>query len=443
MSDQIDIRTWLDSHTNLERMVGVPSGSTRRVSPEPLSRMEALVELLGSPQLQYPVIHITGTNGKTTVARMVTALLVADGLSVGTDTSPYLERFNERMSWNGDPIADDDLDDLLRQLADLEDLLPERPSYFELIHGAALTWFADVAVDVAVVEVGLGGLWDATNVVHGQVAVVTNVALDHVEYLGHTRAEIATEKAGIVEPGATLVLGETDPELVPIFLAPGPGEVLQRDRDFAVTSSRVAVGGRLIDLATPFGTRADVFLPLHGAHQGDNAAVALATAEAFLGRAIGADVVAEAFASVTSPGRLEIVGREPLVVIDGTKNVAGAHAVHAALDDEFPTLRDGTAVRTWVVGILQQKDTHEMLDALGVRAGDRVIATRPEIPRAREPREVADAAIALGVAPDAVEVVDAVADAVRHAIDTSDPSGQVVVAGSLYVAGPARTALVR
>jgi len=443
MSDSFDVRAWLDSHTNLERMVGVPSGSTRRVEPEPLSRMEALVELLGSPQLQYPAIHITGTNGKTSVARMVTALLVADGLSVGTDTSPYLERFNERVSWNGEPIPDADLDRILGQLAALEGLLDEQPSYFELIHGVALTWFADVAVDVAVIEVGLGGLWDATNVVHGQVAVVTNVALDHVEYLGHTRAEIATEKAGIVEPGATLVLGETDPDLVPIFLAPGPGEVLLRGRDFLVASNRPAVGGRVLDLVTPRGTRHDVFLPLHGAHQGDNAAVALATTEAFLGRALGDDVVTEGFASVTTPGRLEIVGREPLVVIDGTKNVAGAHAVQAALDDEFPTPRDGDVTRTWVVGILQQKDAREMLDALGVRAGDRVVATRPEITRAREPREVADAAVALGVAPDQVDVVDAVADAVQHAIDTSGPRDQVVVAGSLYVAGPARTALVR
>ncbi|MFI5046051.1 MAG: bifunctional folylpolyglutamate synthase/dihydrofolate synthase [Acidimicrobiia bacterium] len=437
-----DVRAWLDDHVNLERMVGVPSGSQRRMSPEPLSRMEALVELLGSPQLQYPVVHITGTNGKTSVARMVTALLVADGLSVGTDTSPYLERFNERMSWNGEPIPDVDLDDILAHLADIEDLLPERPSYFELIHGAALEWFADVAVDVAVVEVGLGGLWDATNVVDGQVAVVTNVALDHVEYLGHTTAEIAREKAGIVKPGSTLVLGETDPDLVPIFLAPRPAEVLVRHRDFAVRSNRRAVGGRVLDLATPWGTHGDVFLPLHGAHQGDNAVIALVAAEAFLGRGISEVVVVDAFASVTSPGRLEVVGREPLVVIDGTKNVAGAQAVRAALDDEFPAARDGDVTRTWVVGILRQKDALEMLDALGVRPGDRVIATRPEIPRAREPREVADAAVTLGVEPDHVEVVDAVADAVRHAIDTSGPRDQVVVAGTLYVAGPARSALV-
>ena len=157
-----EIREWLDSHINLERRVGVPSGLRRRLSPEPLSRMEHLVELLGSPQLQYPAIHITGTNGKTSVARMTTALLVAVGLSVGTDTSPYLERFNERISWNGTPIDDDDLDRILTLVADVEPLLGDRPTYFEIINAAALEWFADIAVDVAVIEVGLGGRWDST-----------------------------------------------------------------------------------------------------------------------------------------------------------------------------------------------------------------------------------------------------------------------------------------
>jgi dihydrofolate synthase/folylpolyglutamate synthase len=441
--DASQARAWLDSHVNLERMAGVASGSKRRMAPEPLARMAALVELLGSPQLQYPAIHVTGTNGKTTVARAITALLVADGLSVGTDTSPYLERFNERMSWNGEPIPDDELDRLLVHIADLEDLLADRPSYFEIVHGAALEWFADVAVDVAVIEVGLGGQWDATNVVDGVVAVVTNVELDHVEYLGHSRADIAAEKAGIVKPGATLVLGETDPALIPVFTGAGPERVVLRDRDFGVRANRLAVGGRVVDAFTPFGEHPGVFVPLHGAHQGDNAAIALTAVEAFLGRALDTAVVAEAFATVTSPGRLEVVGHEPLVVIDGTKNVAGAQAVRAALDEAFPAPSDAGAVRTWVVGILRQKDPFEMLDALGVREGDRVVATRPDIPRARDPYEVADAARELGVEPDRIETIDDVRDAVRHAIGTSDVGDQVIVAGSLYVAGPARGVLVR
>jgi dihydrofolate synthase/folylpolyglutamate synthase len=436
--DARQIRAWLDSHVNLERLVGVPSGSNRRMAPEPLSRMEKLVELLGSPQLQYPAIHITGTNGKTSAARVTTALLVAAGLSVGTDTSPYLERFNERISWNGEPIPDDELNRILLGIADIELVLDDRPSYFEIINAAALEWFADVAVDVAVIEVGLGGSWDSTNVVDGQVAVVTNVELDHVEYLGPSRAGIAEEKAGIVKPGATLVLGETDSELAPIFAARGPERIVVRDRDFGVRANEVAVGGRLVELFTPYATYGDVFLPLHGAHQADNAAAALAAAECFLDRALGNDIVELALSAVQSPGRLEVVGHHPLVVIDGTKNIAGARAVRAALAEEFPQ-----AARTWVIGVLQQKDAREMLDALGITADDIVVACRPELPRAREPQEVADAARALGVAADRVHVVDRVADAVDVAIASTPADGQVIVAGSLYVAGPARAHLVR
>ncbi|MEX2100420.1 MAG: folylpolyglutamate synthase/dihydrofolate synthase family protein [Acidimicrobiia bacterium] len=431
------LRAWLDSHVNLERMVGVPSGSTRRMAPEPLSRMEKLVELLGSPQLQYPAIHITGTNGKTSAARITTSLLVAAGLSVGTDTSPYLERFNERIAWNGGPIPDDELDRILASIADVELLLDDRPSYFEIINAAALEWFADIAVDVAVIEVGLGGAWDSTNVVDGRIAVVTNVELDHVEYLGPTKAGIAEEKAGIVKPGATLVLGETDPELVAIFVARDAARVLIRDHDFGVRTNDVAVGGRLVEIFTPYATYSDVFLPLHGAHQADNAAVALTAAECFLDRALGNYVVDAAFASVQSPGRLEVVARNPLVLIDGTKNIAGARAVHAALAEEFPHAR-----RTWVVGVLRQKDAREMLEALGVATDDVVVACRAELPRARDPREIADAARDLGVVSNRVHVVDDVGAAVDLAIEVSPPDGQVVIAGSLYVAGPARAHLV-
>ena len=263
------------------------------MAPAPLSRMEALIELLGSPQLQYPAIHITGTNGKTSTARMTTALLVSAGLSVGTDTSPYLQRLNERMSWNGEPISDEELDRILVLLSDVEPVLADRPSYMEIINAAAFEWFADIAVDVAVIEVGLGGKWDATNVVDGRVAVVTNVELDHVEYLGPTRRGIAEEKAGIVKPGATLVLGETDPELVPIFTERGPARVT-RGVDFGVSANALALGGRLVDLFTPYASYPDLFLPLHGSHQADNAAAALAAAECFLERPLGYDVVADA-----------------------------------------------------------------------------------------------------------------------------------------------------
>jgi dihydrofolate synthase/folylpolyglutamate synthase len=268
--------------------------------------------------------------------------------------------------------------------------------------------------------------------------VVTNVEVDHVEYLGSTRREIAEEKAGIVKPRSTLVLGETDPELGAIFRERGPARVVLRGEDFGVGASTLAHGGRVIDVYTPYGEYRDLFLPLHGAHQGENAAVALTATECFLGRALGPDVVAAAFAAVESPGRLEVVGHAPLVVIDGTKNVAGARAVRAALEEEFPSTR-----RTWVIGLLRQKDASEMLDALGVRSSDRVVCCRPEIPRARDPEDVAKAARAIGVLPEDIEIVDRVADAVQRAVESSGPDDQVIVAGSLYVAGPARTALVQ
>jgi dihydrofolate synthase/folylpolyglutamate synthase len=269
------------------------------------------------------------------------------------------------------------------------------------------------------------------------VALVTNVELDHVEYLGPTRRDIAEEKAGIVKPGSTLVLGETDRELVGIFASRPSERVVLRDVDFGVHDNEVAHGGRAFSAFTPYAEYHDLFLPLHGRHQVDNAVAALTAVECFLERPVGAELVAAALASVTSPGRLEVAGHAPLVVIDGTKNLAGAHAVRLALEEEF-----GTGPRTWVVGVLRQKDAHEMLAALGVQSRDTVVCCRPEIPRARDPRDVVDAARELGVAPERIELVDRVADAVDVAIGRAGPDGQVIVAGSLYVAGPARAHLV-
>src|ERR1700704_4029318 len=210
MLDPRDARTWLEAHVNLETGVGVPArgGVGKRLLA--VERERPLMDLLGSPEGEYPVVHLTGTNGKTSVARMTAALLEAAGLSVGAYTSPHLARVNERMVWNGEPISDEALDELLVAVAAVEDLLPDAPSYFEILTAVALRWFGDVAVDAAVVEVGLGGSGDATNVVDAAVAVVTNVSIDHAEYIGPTLEEIATEKAGIVKPGSTLVLGETE-----------------------------------------------------------------------------------------------------------------------------------------------------------------------------------------------------------------------------------------
>ena len=435
-SSQQDPRAWLDAHVNLETGVGVPAPTRERGAPT-LDRIGALLTYLGSPQLEYPAIHVTGTNGKTSATRMVTELLSTSGLLVGATTSPHLERVNERMTFNGEPIADADLDEQLRVVALVEREIRLDPSYFEVVIAAALRWFADVAVDVAVVEVGMGGTWDATNLIDGRVAVVTNVSIDHVAYLGTTPAEIAMEKAGIVKEGSTLVLGETDPDLVPMFTDRGAARVVQRDVDFGVRSNVPAFGGRMLELYTPDARYSDVFVPLYGAHQGDNAAVALAAAEAFVGAALDAEAVRGAFARVRSPGRLELVGRHPLVLLDGAHNVAGAEALRRALAEEF-----APAARTLVVGLLREKDPRDMLRALGLDDVEQLVCAPPPNARALDPQLIAAAAIELGFPEDRIEVVDTVAQAISSALLTTTPEGEIIVTGSLYFVGAARSILV-
>jgi dihydrofolate synthase/folylpolyglutamate synthase len=412
--DLADALAYLDAHVNLEAV------SARRVDAPTLDRMRQLMDVMAEPQRGYPTLHLTGTNGKTSAARMLAALVRTKGLAVGTYTSPHLERVNERLSWNDQPISDEALAEVIAGVAALEPLLADRPTFFEILTAAAYRWFADIAIDVAVVEVGLGGRWDATNVADGSVAVVTNVGLDHVEYLGPTREGIAREKSGIVKPGSTLILGETDPELVPIFEATPAERIWLRDRDFGVEGNRLAVGGRFLDLRTPEAQYEGMYLPLHGAHQGDNAAVALAAAEAF--------------ASVKSPGRMEVVGRQPLCILDGAHNPAGARAAAQTLAEEFP----GSASRVLVMGLLAGRNPDEMLEALEPDKVRLVVACPPPSPRALPTREIVAAAARAGL--QAVEA-NSVAEAVDRALDLAEPDDLVFVTGSLYVVGAARTAL--
>lgn len=421
--------SFLDAHANLE-LDPAPRAAAMR-----LDRIRHVTEFMGDPQQAQPVIHLTGTNGKGSTARMTTALLAAHGLSVGTYTSPHLERVNERVTRNGLPIDDDDFADVVGGVAALEPLLGgERLTYFEILTAAAFRWFVDVAVDVAVVEVGLGGRYDATNVADGRVAVVTNVDLDHAEVIGPTRRHIAVEKAGIVKPGATLVLGEADPALRDVFAGAGAERTWVRGDDFDCVANRVAVGGRLLDLRTPAAEYADVFLPLHGAHQGDNAAVAVAAAEAFFGAPLHEDVVAEAFANVTAPGRMEVVGRRPLRILDGAHNPAGAQAGAATLDEEF----GGSSSRVLVVGMLQGRDPTEMLAPYDTGSVRLVVACPPPSPRAMPPAEVASAATTLGLSAVVEPSVEA---AVRRALREAGDDDLVLVTGSLYVVGAARRLL--
>jgi dihydrofolate synthase/folylpolyglutamate synthase len=396
-----------------------------------LDNMRELCRVLGDPQHDQPAVHVTGTNGKGSVARMVTALLGAHDLTVGTYLSPHLQTINERISRNGEPIADDALAAVLTDLASIETLLAHTPSYFELLTAAALRWFSDEAVAAAVVEVGLLGRWDATNVVDGVVAVLTNVGRDHTDGVGDWRRRVAEEKAGIVKPGATFVLGETEPSLEPVFQSTPAKVIWRRGTDFGCATNRLAVGGRVLDLRTPGGAYDDVFLDLHGEHQGDNAAIALAAAEAFFDRPLEDDLVREAFAAVRNPGRFEVVQRDPLVVLDGAHNVEGARALAATLDEGFAV----TGVRRLVVGVLDGRSPSELLEALGAAAAAEVVCCTPDSPRALPAADLADLVVALGGTP---RVVPDVRAAVACAIDASAPGDAVIVTGSLYTVGAAR-----
>ena len=393
------------------------------------------MELMGDPQHTYPVIHITGTNGKGSVARMVTALLMARGLRAGTYTSPHLERLNERLAWDGEPVPDDDLAEVIGAVAELEPLLDSSPTYFEILTSAAFRWFADVAVDVAVVEVGLGGRWDATNVADGQVAVLTNVSLDHADTIGPALTDIATEKVGIVKPGATFVLAETNPALRPIFDGSPAAETWVRDVEFASTGNRLAHDGRVVDLRTPGHSYDGVYLPVHGAYQGDNAAVAVAAVEAFFGTPLASEVVDEAFRGLRLPGRLEVVSRHPLCVLDGAHNPAGALAAMEAVDEAFGP---GVTGRVLVIGLLQGRDPIEMLRCFDAGRARLVVACPPPSPRALPAEDVAVAARSLGTD---TEVTGSVAEAVATALALAGEDELVHVTGSLYVVGAARATL--
>jgi dihydrofolate synthase/folylpolyglutamate synthase len=423
--EYVDALRYLDEHASYD--------TTGRIESPSLANITALCAAMGDPQRAAPVIHVTGTNGKGSTVQMITGLLVANGLSVGTYTSPHLERINERISRNGEPISDGEFAESIAAIADLEGILGIRPSYFEIVTAAAFRWFSDVAVDVMVIEVGLLGRWDATNVVDADVAVITNIGMDHMEFAGPTLAHIAREKAGIIKPTSAAIVGETSPDLITIFRDGGGASTLVRDDDFGVVSNALAVGGRLLDLQTPTTIYTDVFVPLHGAHQGENAAAALAAVETFFAAPLAEDVVVEGFGGVAVPGRFEIVGHQPLAIIDGAHNPPGADACAQVFFDDFQP--EGR--RLLVVGTL--RDPVEMLGALRADEFDRVLACTAPSPRGVDGAEVGRAARDLGC--DDVSVFDTVDEACRAAVSGADGDDALLVTGSLYVAGAARPVL--
>jgi len=419
--------TYLDEHASYQK--------TGRIESPSLHVIEVLVEALGDPHRAAPVIHVTGTNGKGSSAQMITRLLVASGLTVGTYTSPHLERVNERLCYNGEPITDEDFALQIAAIAEIEGLVGLRPSYFEIVTAAAFRWFADIAVDVMVIEVGILGRWDATNVVTADVAVVTNIGMDHTEFAGPTLADIAREKSGIIKPNSAAVIGERNDELVAIFEGAGAATAIRRGDDFEATSNSLAVGGRLLDLRTPTTIYPDVYVPLHGAHQGRNAAVALTAVEMFFAAPLQPDIVTEGFAEAVMPGRFEVLGRQPLTILDAAHNPPGADTSAQVFFDDF----NPEGRRLLVVGTL--RDPAEMLGALRADEFDLVFACTAPSPRGVPAAEVAAAARELGC--DDVATFDSVEAACLRAMEYADGDDAVLVTGSLYTAGAARSTLLK
>jgi dihydrofolate synthase/folylpolyglutamate synthase len=414
-------------------------------SMEPdLDRIRRLCDLLGSPERAFPSVHVTGTNGKTSTARMIDSLLRAAGLRTGRFTSPHLDSPTERICLDGVPLSEDRFGEVYDEIAPYLDLVddPVRMTFFEVLTGMALATFADAPVDVAVLEVGLGGLWDATNVVDAPVAVVMPVGLDHVGILGTTVAEIATEKAGIIKPDSTAVLAAQPAEAAEVLLArcASVGAVVAREGlEFGVVDRSVAVGGQLLTLQGLHERYDEVFLPLHGPYQAGNAAAALAAVEAFLGRALDPSVVREGFASVSSPGRVEVVRSSPTVIADAAHNAAGMLATVAALDDAF-----AFTSLVGVVACLADKDARAMLEVLEPALTSLVVTTNSS-PRALSADALFEVAVDV-FGEERVSVEDRLDDALDAAIQQADEAGTyggagVLVTGSVVTAAEARRLL--
>lgn len=417
-----------------------------------LDRIKALVDILGAPQDTFRSIHIAGTNGKTSTSRMIDSLLQAFELRTGRFTSPHLESPLERISLNGTPITPTFFNYTYNDIASYIDLIDERSdskgiplSYFEVMTAIAFAAFADAPIDVAVLEAGMGGEWDATNVVSSDVAVMMPIGLDHQEYLGETIAEIAETKAGIFESGKPVVMAHQEMEAAQVLMrkaAEMEAIPLREGLDFGIEKRSLAVGGQLLTIQGIGGTYEDIFLPLHGRHQGSNAAVALITLEAFLGggsNALDSDVIREGFANVSSPGRLEIMRRNPTVMIDAAHNAHGAIALSQALAEEFTFDRVIA-----VVAILGDKDVVKFLNELS-KVADEIIVTRNSSPRAMPIEDLKRIAVDI-FEEGAVSAAPSIAAAIQEAVEkASQPNVSigVLVTGSVVTAGAGRALLKR
>jgi dihydrofolate synthase/folylpolyglutamate synthase len=412
------------------------------------------MDVLGEPNKAFPIIHVTGTNGKTSTARMIEAGLRAHGLSTGRYTSPHLSKVTERISIDGAPVSDETfvrIWDEIRpylEIVDNELLAEGQPklTYFECLTILAFAVFADQPVNVAVMEVGLGGITDATNVGDGQVAVVTPISLDHTDLLGDTTEDIAYEKAGIIKPGGFLISAAQPVDAAQVLLEKAK-EVQAPFRfegvEFGVESRQVAVGGQVVTIQGIAGRYPELMVPLHGAHQAENAAVAIAALEAFLGggdKELDAEVLQEAFATVTSPGRLEVVRTAPTIIVDAAHNPDGIRVSAEAIHEAFSFSK-----LVVVVGILKEKDAEEILRQLKESLGDlaeEYCFTQSNSPRAVPAAELAEIAVELGFGEENIHITEKLDDALEWAVERAeandDLAGGVLVTGSITLVADAR-----
>nr|WP_082801771.1 cyanophycin synthetase [Herbidospora cretacea] len=408
--------------------------------------MAGLVDLLGNPQTAYPIIHIAGTNGKSSTARMVEALLKERNLRVGRYTSPEFASMRDRISIDGEPISEERFVEVYKELEPYFAIVDEkfgRLSFFEVLTAMAFAAFADAPVDVAVVETGMGGTWDATNVADGTVAVITPISLDHTEYLGNDVETIAGEKAGIIKPGSLVVLAQQQlaaAEVIVRRAAEAGATVAREGIEFGVLGRELAMGGQLLHLRGLNATYEEVFLPLYGGHQAGNAATALAAVEALSTAAepLGAELIRQAFGQVISPGRLEVVRRGPTVLVDASHNPGGMEATIDAMGESF-----GFTRLIAVLAVMADKDVETMLELLEPVV-EEVVVTRNSSPRSMEAEELAERARGV-FGPDRVHESDRLDDAIDVAIGLADEGDEygsgVLITGSVVTAGDARILL--
>jgi dihydrofolate synthase / folylpolyglutamate synthase len=432
---------WLEDHIDH----GSWAARSGRIGDVELSldRMRDLTALLLDPQDVLQIIHVTGTNGKGSTSRMITRLLMAEGLRVGTYSSPHLAAYNERFRIDDTDIDDKSLAAILSTVRDAEEQLGERVMPFEILTAAAYTLFAERGVDVAVIEVGVLGRYDATNVADGRVAVITNLGFDHTSGEGDWQMRIAMEKAGIIKPGAHLVLGPVDDRFVDAFRAENPAAIWRLGDEISIIADEATPIGRVFAAKTPWQTLDDIALPLHGAHQTVNCALAITAASAFLGRAIARERVIAGLGEVRMPARLESISvagsAEPTiiratVILDGAHNPDAARALATALA-EIPC----AGRRTLVIGVLSGRDPLTMLEALDAGGFAEIVSCTPPTGRARPANELAAAAEARGWRATAI---DSIGDALESIIARASSDDQIVVTGSIYLVAEARTWLL-